>query len=109
MSAESPKTPNASPAPTASQMWGGRFARGPAAIMERINVSIDFDKRLADQDIAGSKAHAAMLAKQGIITQADADAIRSGLDGVKQEIDSGAFVFKTELEEIHMTVEARLA
>ncbi|WP_431856310.1 argininosuccinate lyase [Azospirillum sp.] len=105
MSAERPNTP----APSASQMWGGRFARGPAAIMEKINVSIDFDKRLADQDIAGSKAHAAMLAKQGIITQADADAIRDGLDRVKQEIDSGAFVFKTELEDIHMNVEARLA
>ncbi|HYH38574.1 MAG TPA: argininosuccinate lyase [Azospirillum sp.] len=105
MSAERPNTP----APSASQMWGGRFARGPAAIMERINVSIDFDKRLADQDIAGSKAHAAMLAKQGVITQADADAIRDGLDHVKQEIDSGTFVFKTELEDIHMNVEARLA
>ncbi len=103
--------PNATPsaAPAASQMWGGRFARGPAAIMEKINVSIGFDKRLADQDIAGSKAHAAMLAKQGIITHADAAAIRAGLDQVKQEIDSGSFVFKTELEDIHMNVEARLA
>ena len=90
-------------------MWGGRFARGPAAIMEKINASIGFDKRLADQDIAGSKAHAAMLAKQGIITQADADAIRAGLDRVKEEIDSGAFTFKVELEDIHMNVEARLA
>ncbi|MBK3799716.1 argininosuccinate lyase [Azospirillum brasilense] len=90
-------------------MWGGRFARGPAAIMERINASIGFDKRLADQDIAGSKAHAAMLARQGIITQADADAIREGLDRVKEEIDSGAFTFKVELEDIHMNVEARLA
>ncbi|CAO3428582.1 argininosuccinate lyase [Azospirillum doebereinerae] len=96
-------------APAASQMWGGRFARGPAAIMEKINASIGFDKRLADQDIAGSKAHAAMLAKQGIITQADADAIRDGLDRVKEEIDAGAFTFKVELEDIHMNVEARLA
>ena len=105
MSAENPK----SNAPAASQMWGGRFARGPAAIMEKINASIGFDKRLADQDIAGSKAHAAMLAKQGIITQADADAIRDGLDRVKQEIDAGSFTFKVELEDIHMNVEARLA
>ncbi len=105
MSAEQSK-PNA---PAASQMWGGRFARGPAAVMETINASIGFDKRLADQDIAGSKAHAAMLARQGIIAQADADAIREGLDRVKQEIDSGAFSFKVELEDIHMNVEARLA
>ena len=105
MSAENSK----STAPAASQMWGGRFARGPAAIMEKINASIGFDKRLADQDIAGSKAHAAMLAKQGIITQADADAIRDGLDRVKQEIDAGSFTFKVELEDIHMNVEARLA
>ncbi|MBP2292582.1 argininosuccinate lyase [Azospirillum rugosum] len=113
MSAEQPKPPAHSAAtaahPAASQMWGGRFARGPAAIMEKINASIGFDKRLADQDIAGSKAHAAMLAKQGIITQADADAIRAGLDRVKEEIDSGAFTFKVELEDIHMNVEARLA
>ena len=115
MSAEQSKPNSPAPsaqgssAPAASQMWGGRFARGPAAIMEKINASIGFDKRMADQDIAGSKAHAAMLAKQGIITQADADAIRDGLDRVKQEIDSGAFTFKVELEDIHMNVEARLA
>ncbi|MFD1627170.1 argininosuccinate lyase [Azospirillum griseum] len=110
MSADhAPQDNAAAPAPAASQMWGGRFARGPAAIMEKINASIGFDKRLADQDIAGSKAHAAMLAKQGIITQADADAIRAGLDRVKEEIDAGSFVFKTELEDIHMNVEARLA
>jgi argininosuccinate lyase len=95
--------------PSASQMWGGRFARGPAAIMETINASIGFDRRLADQDIAGSKAHARMLAQQGIIQPSDADAIRSGLDRVKEEIDAGTFVFKTELEDIHMNVEARLA
>ncbi|WP_029007162.1 argininosuccinate lyase [Azospirillum halopraeferens] len=105
MSADSTKPTS----PAASQMWGGRFARGPAAIMERINASIGFDRRLAAQDIAGSKAHAAMLARRGIITQADADVIRDGLDRVGQEIDSGTFVFKTELEDIHMNVEARLA
>ncbi|HYH21567.1 MAG TPA: argininosuccinate lyase, partial [Azospirillum sp.] len=76
MSADQPKpSTTSSGAPAASQMWGGRFARGPAAIMEKINASIGFDKRLADQDIAGSKAHAAMLAAQGIIAQSDADAI----------------------------------
>ncbi len=109
MSADQTSTNTAATAPAASQMWGGRFARGPAAIMEKINASIGFDKRLADQDIAGSKAHAAMLAKQGIITQADADAIIGGLDRVKAEIDAGSFTFKVELEDIHMNVEARLA
>ena len=68
-------------------MWGGRFSAGPDAIMAAINASIGFDKRLADQDVAGSKAHAAMLATQGIITQADAAAIADGLDRVKAEID----------------------
>ena len=105
MTADAPKPTSSA----ASQMWGGRFARGPAAIMETINASIGFDRRLADQDIAGSKAHAAMLADRGIITPEDAAAIRDGLDRVKAEIDSGAFVFRTELEDIHMNVEARLA
>ena len=93
----------------ASQMWGGRFARGPAAIMEAINASIGFDKRLYAQDIAGSKAHAAMLAAQGVITADDNREIQRGLDAVQAEIEAGAFVFKTELEDIHMNVEARLA
>ena len=60
---------------TANKIWGGRFTRGPAAIMEEINTSIDFDKRLAPQDLTGSQAHAAMLAAQGIITKSDADSI----------------------------------
>jgi argininosuccinate lyase len=89
-------------------MWGGRFSAGPDAIMEAINASIGFDQRLSDQDIAGSQAHAAMLAAQGIITQADADAIRDGLDRVKAEIDAGEFVFSAALEDIHMNVESRL-
>ncbi len=93
----------------ASQMWGGRFARGPSAIMEAINASIGFDKRLYAQDIAGSKAHAAMLAAQGVITAEDNREIQRGLDAVQAEIEAGAFVFKTELEDIHMNVEARLA
>ncbi|HRJ60142.1 MAG TPA: argininosuccinate lyase [Azospirillaceae bacterium] len=90
-------------------MWGGRFARGPSAIMEAINASIGFDKRLYAQDIAGSKAHAAMLAAQGVITAEDNREIQRGLDAVQAEIEAGAFVFKTELEDIHMNVEARLA
>lgn len=95
--------------PDASRMWGGRFERGPAAIMEAINASVDFDKRLAAQDIAGSKAHATMLAAVGVISDEDAVAIRGGLDHVAREIEAGGFVFKTELEDIHMNVEARLA
>jgi argininosuccinate lyase len=105
MTADNPPTPKSA----ANQLWGGRFASGPAAIMERINASIGFDRRLAAQDIAGSKAHAAMLARQGIIGADDADKIISGLDRIAQEIADGAFTFKTELEDIHMNVEARLA
>ncbi|MCG6904567.1 MAG: argininosuccinate lyase [Rhodobacter sp.] len=89
-------------------MWGGRFAAGPDAIMEAINASIGFDKRLAAQDIAGSRAHAAMLAATGIITDSDAEAIREGLLTVLSEIETGTFQFSTALEDIHMNVEARL-
>jgi len=92
-----------------NQLWGGRFTRGPAAIMERINASIGFDRLLYAQDIAASKAHAGMLAARGIIGQADCDAILSGLDHIAEEIASGSFAFKTELEDIHMNIEARLA
>jgi argininosuccinate lyase len=90
-------------------MWGGRFASGPAKIMEEINASIDFDRKLAAQDIAGSLAHVAMLAAQGVVAQADADAIAAGLNQVKGEIEAGTFVFKRALEDIHMNVESRLA
>jgi argininosuccinate lyase len=89
-------------------MWGGRFASGPAAIMAEINASIGFDKRLYAEDIAGSKAHAAMLAKQGILTKKDAAAIAKGLDQVKTEIDAGRFKFSEALEDIHLNVESRL-
>lgn len=92
-----------------NRMWGGRFASGPDAIMAEINASIDFDKTLYKQDIAGSKAHVAMLAQQGIIAAEDARAIDAGLDTVKTEIDEGRFVFSRELEDIHMNVESRLA
>ena len=90
-------------------MWGGRYASGPAAVMEDINVSIDFDKALYRQDIAGSKAHAAMLRHQGIVSPADEIAIQKGLDQVLAEIDAGTFTFRRSLEDIHMNVEARLA
>ncbi len=93
---------------TSNQMWGGRFASGPDAIMEAINASIGFDQRMAAQDIAGSRAHAAMLATTGIISDKDADAIREGLLTVLSEIEGGTFEFSTALEDIHMNVEARL-
>ena len=92
----------------ANKMWGGRFAEGPAAIMGEINASISFDKRLFAEDIAGSKAHAQMLAKQGIISKSDCAAILKGLDQVRAEIDSGNFKFSDALEDIHMNVESRL-
>ncbi len=93
---------------SANTMWGGRFAAGPDAIMEAINASIGYDRRLAPQDIAGSRAHAAMLAATGIITDTDAQAIREGLLTVLSEIETGKFPFSTALEDIHMNVEARL-
>ena len=93
---------------TSNKMWGGRFAAGPDAIMEAINASISFDQRMAAQDIAGSRAHAAMLAAKDIITDSDADAIGKGLLTVLSEIEDGTFQFSTALEDIHMNVEARL-
>ena len=93
---------------TQNAMWGGRFAAGPDAIMEAINASIGFDRRLYAQDIRGSRAHAAMLAAQGILTDSDAEAIGEGLLTVLSEIEAGTFAFSTALEDIHMNVEARL-
>ncbi|MCB2114014.1 MAG: argininosuccinate lyase [Parvularculaceae bacterium] len=104
MKDKSPDSPNEKK----SQMWGGRFERGPAAIMEEINASIDIDRRLWREDIEGSKAHSAMLAAAKIITQADAQAIRGGLDRIAAEIEAGEFVFSKRLEDIHMNIEARL-
>ncbi|WP_371060420.1 argininosuccinate lyase [Rhodosalinus sp. 5P4] len=95
-------------ADSSNAMWGGRFAAGPDAIMEAINASIGFDRRLAPQDIAGSRAHAAMLAATGILSNSDAEAIREGLLTVLSEIEGGSFGFSTALEDIHMNVEARL-
>lgn len=93
---------------TANKMWGGRFSMSPAEIMEEINASIGFDKALAPQDIRGSKAHAVMLAEQGIITKADAREISKGLDQVLAEIEGGNFKFSRALEDVHMNVESRL-
>jgi argininosuccinate lyase len=92
-----------------NKMWGGRFSSSPDAIMEAINASIDVDRHLYRQDIAASKAHAAMLAEQGIITAEDASAIASGLDTILSEIEQGKFNFQRTLEDVHMNVEARLA
>ncbi len=90
-------------------MWGGRFASGPAAVMEAINASIGFDRKLYAQDIRGSLAHSQMLAATGIISPADQEKMAHGLNTILQEIESGAFLFSTALEDIHMNVEARLA
>src|SRR5687767_15658703 len=89
-------------------MWGGRFAMSPAEVMQEINASIAFDKALAPQDIRASKAHAAMLAAQGIISKDDARKINAGLDRVLEEIEAGRFVFSRALEDVHMNVESRL-
>lgn len=89
-------------------MWGGRFGAGPSAVMQEINASIGFDKRLYAEDIAGSTAHADMLAATGIISTQDRDAIHKGLAQVKAEIEAGEFTFDPALEDIHMHIEARL-
>ncbi|MCX7888903.1 MAG: argininosuccinate lyase [Rhodobacteraceae bacterium] len=101
--AEAPSTADA-----ANAMWGGRFAEGPDAIMTAINASIRFDRRLYAQDIRGSRAHAAMLAATGIISDSDASAIGEGLLTVLSEIEAGAFAFSEALEDIHLNVESRL-
>ena len=92
-----------------NKMWGGRFESGPAAIMREITPSIDFDKRLASEDIAGSRAHCRMLATEGIISKDDGQKILAGLDTIEKEIAAGEFVFKRELEDIHLNIESRLA
>jgi argininosuccinate lyase len=92
----------------ANAAWGGRFAGGPAEIMQRINVSIDFDKRLYAQDIAGSTAHCAMLVRQKILSAEDGEAIARGLAQIRAEIEAGTFPFRAEHEDIHLNIEARL-
>ncbi len=94
---------------TSNQMWGGRFASGPAAIMQAINASISFDKALYAQDIQGSLAHCKMLAETGIIAREDQEKIAHGLNTILREIEAGSFEFSDKLEDIHMNVEARLA
>jgi len=89
-------------------MWGGRFASGPAAVMEEINASIGFDRALYSQDIDGSIAHATMLAATGVISSADRDAIIDGLTTIRSEIEAGTFTFSRALEDIHLNIEARL-
>ncbi len=92
-----------------NSMWGGRFSHGPDAVMEEINASIDFDRKLYRQDIMGSQAHARMLAQQGIIDGDDAEKIITGLDTILREIEGGSFKFSRALEDIHLNVESRLA
>ena len=92
----------------ANAQWGGRFAAGPSVIMAEINASIGFDRKLWRQDIRGSLAHAAMLARAGIIQPADEAAIRTGLEAIGAEIEAGRFSFDPALEDIHMNIEARL-
>ena len=95
--------------PQGQSLWGGRFSAKPADIMQAINVSIGVDKRLWAQDLAGSRAHCRMLAQQGIIAAADAEAILGGLDVIEGEIRDGSFPFRDAYEDIHMNVEARLS
>jgi argininosuccinate lyase len=92
-----------------NEMWGGRFAHGPADIMEEINASIEFDKRLAREDIEGSRAHIKMLAAQRIVSHDDATVILEGLAQIAGEIAEGRFVFRRSLEDIHLNIESRLA
>ena len=92
-----------------NRMWGGRFSDGPDAIMEEINASIDYDRKLYRQDIEGSKAHVRMLAAREIVAADDAEKIAHGLDTIKSEIEAGDFAFSRALEDIHMNIEARLA
>ena len=101
-------SPSDSGPATANPMWGGRFAESPSEIMERINASVAFDRRLALHDIRGSKAHAAMLAAQGVLSGEDDAAIQDGLDRVAAEVEAGVFRFDPALEDVHMNVEARL-
>ena len=92
----------------ANMQWGGRFAAGPSVIMQEINASIGFDRKMWQQDIKGSLAHAAMLAKLGILSVQDEADIRTGLAAIAADISAGRFAFDAALEDIHMNIEARL-
>jgi len=105
-SSDAPRTAKAGKGQT---MWGGRFSEQPAELMQAINVSIGFDRRLAVQDLAGSRAHAAMLRKAGVISSDDEAAIQDGLSRIEAEIADGSFPYREEFEDIHMNVEARLS
>ena len=100
---------NAPKKTASSSIWGGRFAGGPSQLMTNINASITYDKAMYKQDIAGSLAHATMLAGQNIISSDDLDAICTGLAAIEKEIDAGVFEFSDALEDIHMNIESRLA
>ncbi len=102
------KSTKKSSSKTSNKMWGGRFETKPSNLMEEINQSITFDKKLYQQDILGSKTHAKMLESVGILSKTELSKITKGLDQIKKEIESGKFEFKTELEDIHMNIEARL-
>ena len=93
---------------SSNKMWGGRFSTGPDAIMEAINASIDFDKRLGPEDVESSLAHADMLGATGILNVSDVSAIKEGLQEILSEFNSGEFQFSADLEDIHMNIEARL-
>ena len=90
------------------KLWGGRFHEGTAASVEAYTESVSYDSALYRQDIAGSQAHARMLARQGVLTPAEADQLTAGLDAVRAEIESGVFQWKRELEDVHMNIESRL-
>jgi argininosuccinate lyase len=102
------RPPPLRPTAAANVQWGGRFAGGPSVIMQDINASIGFDHKLWRQDIRGSRAHAAMLTKIGLLTAQDEHAIASGLEAIAAEIEAGTFAFDVALEDIHMNIEARL-
>jgi argininosuccinate lyase len=104
----SKKTNKIAKSGTTNPMWGGHYAAGPAAIIAAINASVGVDQRLYAEDIRASKAHAAMLAKQGIIGVKDERDIARGLDKIRSEIESGKFEFKASLEDVHMNIESRL-
>ncbi|MEZ5930673.1 MAG: argininosuccinate lyase [Alphaproteobacteria bacterium] len=105
---DQPKPPSPGGARSGRDLWGGHFADGPAPLMEQINASIGFDKRLHAHDLAGSKAHARMLAAVGILSEEERDAILEGLEAIEVRIEAGDFDFSPGLEDIHMNIEARL-
>jgi len=97
------------PQSDSKKLWGGRFSGQTASSVEAFTASIHFDARLYKHDIAGSRAHARMLARQGLITEGERDQILTGLAGIEQDIDNGTFVFRPELEDIHMNIERALS